>query len=254
MNNETYEQQTSQYQGLVEKEALLQLINPQADIKSIQNDLLGLEVVHKKDGGELVTMTQRINKPVFTDEAVKELMRHIRSSLNFTVQVTRFERDQINEQMKSFLKATNAWLNTLGYDHYISDLVWDEILAIHEDKYEYIDDDGKKQKVSGWLRHGVNWAYNRPVTYDMLKRIPAKHEEIESDQTVVFGNIMSELKVIGLASLNKSVAIDGTQTMGQLLKAMSEIRTESTTMEQQKEKRGFSLNPFNRRDNGGEWQ
>jgi len=41
MNNETYEQQTSQYQGLVEKEALLQLINPQADIKSIQNDLLG---------------------------------------------------------------------------------------------------------------------------------------------------------------------------------------------------------------------
>lgn len=255
MNQETYEQQTSQYQGLIEKDALLNLINPRADITSIQNDLLGLEVIQEKDGGEIRTRTQRINKPVFTDEAVKELMRHIRSSLNFTVQVTRFEKEQINDQMRSFLKSTNAWLNTLGTDHYISDHVWDSILAIHEDKVSITDDvTGKDMLVSGWYKHGVNWSYNKPVTFDMLKRVPAKHEETEADQTVVFDNILTELKLIGLASLNKSVALDNTQTLGQLLKALSEIRTESTTMQNNEKKSGFSLNPFRNRDNGGEWQ
>ena len=253
MSSETYEQQTSQYAGLAEKETLLNLIDPRADLQRIQNDLLGLEVVYQKDGGETKTKTVRINKPVFTDEAVKELMRHIRSSLNFTVQVTRFEREQINDQMQSFLKSTNAWLNTLGTDHYISDSVWDEILAIHEDKTLYYDDGTQEDLGSGWEKHGVKWSYNKPVTYDMLNRTPAKQLETEADQTIVFEHILSEMKVIGLASLNKSVALDNTQTLGQLLKALAEIRTESTTMQQQQAKRGFSLNPFNRRDKESEW-
>jgi hypothetical protein len=230
MRQEMYEQQTNQSTPLVDKGTMLSIINPKDDIIAFQNDLLGIEVVTYKDGGQYKTEIKRINKPVFTDEAVKELTRHIKSSLNFTVQVTRFTEDQIKDQMCSLLKTTNLWLNTIGNDHYISDAVWDKIIDIHEHKVD---------SLSGWTQFGINWKYNSPVTFDMLKRIELKQQEVENDQTVVFGHILSELKIMSLASLNKSIAIDGKQIQGQLLKAFTDSHSETTTIQSNNEKRGL---------------
>lgn len=235
-----YEQQTQSY-PLVDKGTILAAVNPKDDIIALQQDLLGIEVTQYKDGGVTKSSVRRINKPVFTDEAVKELTRHLKSSLNFTVQVTRFNDEQIRNQMKSFLKSTNLWLNTIGYDHYISDAVWDKIVEIHESR--------DTPDVSGWSRFGINWKYNSPVTYDMLKRIELKQLEVENDQTVVFGNIIAELKLLALASLNKSVAMDATQIQGQFLKALTDTTSVSTTIQNNNEKRGI----FNRGNENGGW-
>jgi small nuclear ribonucleoprotein (snRNP)-like protein len=240
MRQEMYEQQTQSY-PLVDKGTILSYVNPKDDIIALQQDLLGIEVTQYKDGGVLKSTVRRINKPVFTDEAVKELTRHLKSSLNFTVQVTRFDDEQIKNQMKSFLKSTNLWLNTIGYDHYISDAVWDKIVEIHESTIE--------DKTSGWNKFGINWKYNSPVTFDMLKRIELKQIETENDQTVVFGNILAELKLLALASLNKSIAMDSKQVQGQFLKSLSDVRTESTTIQSNNEKKGF----FNRGQETGGW-
>jgi hypothetical protein len=229
------DQTTTSFNGIADKNSILESINPFNDIETIQNQLLGLRKVTQKDGGSVKTYYRRIAKPLFTDQYVYSLVEDLSLLLNFTVQVSIFKEQQINKKVANYLLSLNHNLGTHGDDAYISDDSWDKIMEIHQQKYT-VEINGVPKLVSGWFKFDITWDYDKPVTSDMLKKVKDEKEEV--DQNTIFEKIRATYSTIIHASLNKSYSGDA-DTMGMLIASMAEMRKENTVIRPQQESGGL---------------
>lgn len=218
--------------------SMLQFLNPKEEIDDILLSLLGLQKEHTRKNGLPVTYIYRVNKPVFTDEYARGLVNDLRSFLNFTVQVSRFDDSDIKRKVGGYLKKLVVSLCTHGDDGYISSETWRKVLDIHENQTD------ENEKPNGWEKFGIRWAFNEPVTEEMIALIKDYTEEKE--QAVLFDRIVSEFSSIIHASFNKSYS-PSPQVAGMLLNSMTQIRTESQVVREQP-KKGWLGSTFGRNE------
>lgn len=226
--------ETQMYAPSENRSSILDSISPQGDIDKILSNLLGLKTVPRNEKGKTIYISVRASKPEFTEEYVRDLASDLSQFLNFTVQVSRFEQRKINQKVGHYLLSLTQDLATHGDDNYISDDTWHKILAVHE---QYIVIDGEQR--SGWYRFGINWTYNSPVTFDMIKLV--KDFDEEKDQGVKFSKHISTFGTLIEASLSKSFSSQFSDN-GMIARLLGEVRTESSTLRNEEQtKGGFSF-------------
>lgn len=248
----------SQYATNQDKRDLLDQLNPSKELQNIINSMLGLNVSIVRNGNREDIITVRTNKPMFTDEYVRDIGTDLSYTLNFTIQVSRFEQERIYTKIHGYLHALRRDLATHGDDNYISHDSWKKILDIHADKVYYNEKTGEwsqTQKdgykvVSGWYRFGIKWDYNKPVNCDMLQLVKTDNEE--RDQAIKFLKIIHTFSAIMEASYNKSYSSANQQQLGMLLYALGEIRTETTNIQENKKSK-FSMFGRSKEQNNQEW-
>lgn len=235
------------YQPPEDRSSLLDSINPEADIDKIMTNLLGIKVMPKIEKGQKIYFSRRVSKPEFSEEYIRDLTSDLARFLNFTVQVSRFEQKKINKKVGSYLLALGQDFATHGDDNYVSDDTWQKILDIHDQKFIV-----NNEEKSGWVQFGINWSYNQPVTFDMIRLV--KDFDEEKDQSVKFSKHIATFGTIIEASLNKSFSKDFAEN-GMIARLLGEVRTESTTLRHEEQKQNpFSfMKPKSNKDNQIEW-
>lgn len=238
---ESYQQN---YTQPTDPTSMLEFLNPKAEIDDVLDLILGLQkkTVFISGTNSTRTVYRRVNKPIFTDEYARSIVSDLRSFLNYTVQVSRFDDRDIRLKCKNYLKKLLRSLCTHGDDAYISHNSWQKILDIHESSsYEK---DGKKI-YNGWDKFDIVWEYDKAVENEMLELIKDRNEEV--DQAIVFDRIISTFGSVIHASFNKSFS-PNPQMAGMLLGSMTQIRSESQIIKEA-EKKGWTGRLFGR---GGE--
>ena len=226
--------------------SILQILNPDKEIEQLMYSFLGLQKMKTKTS----SFVERINKPTFTDEYIRDLIKDVRQFVNFTTQVSRYEDKRIKQHVGKYLLSLKSSLATQGDDHFISDETWEKIMEVHNASWEDDNDkdkDGKAKLKSGWAKFGIDWDYNKPVRFEMLKGL--KNFEEEVDQTVNFIRLIQALAPFLEGSLNKSFS-GSHDAMGMMLSSLGEMRRETQTFTGDKKKRSGSLFKSN---DGEEW-
>jgi hypothetical protein len=227
-----YSEQSQAVQGLPPSDgaSILDSINPEADVIRIINNFLGLKISVKVNGGTRTTSIVRVNKPEFTDEFVQNIGSDLYQLLNFTIQVSRFQDKDIKQKVGKFLLSLTKDFATHGDDNYISDETWARIIEVHNSELT------EKGAGKGWDKHGINWRYNDPVNYDMIRYVKDFREEV--DQIVKFRKYIVTIGAIVNASFNKSFSSNHNE-LGMVLRAIREIRTETNNTREIEQKRGI---------------
>lgn len=220
--------------------SILQILNPEQEIVNLMLSFLGLSYATDKK----LTRYVRNNKPYFTDEFVRNLIKDVRHFVNFTTQVSRYDDKRIKKHVGNYLLALKSSLCTQGDDHFISDRTWANIMQVYNATYEE-EIDGKKVEQNGWKRFGIIWDYNDPVRFEMLQ-FGIKDFDEEVDQSFDFERIIRSLAPFLEGSLSKSFAGER-DAMGMLLSSLGEMRRETQTFTGEKKKRTGSL--FKTNDN-----
>lgn len=219
----------AQYTQQQDNTSLLEYLNSREDIAEILNYMLGLQVITVISGGRPMQRIVRVNRPLFTDEYTRNIVGDLRAFLNFTIQVTRFDKREIVLKVSNYLRKLVMSLCTHGDDAYISELTWQKILDIHESEM-------KDNKPAGWETFDISWSYDDPVNSEMVLLVKDFNEE--RDQAVEFDRIVSKFSSMIHASFNKSFSPNDT-TAGMLLGSMKEIRTESQVIREKDGKRSM---------------
>lgn len=214
---------------------ILEITNPSKEVDRLMLTFLGLGFSQSKKDGKKVVRIFRNNKPTFTDEFVRNLIKDILQFVNYTTQVSRSTDKRIKRHVGNYLVALSRSLAAQGDDNYISDNTWSKILEIHHAKFE--DEDGNMQ--NGWLRFGVEWDYDQPVRFEMLKYNVKDFTE-EVDQAMDFKRIIRSLAPFLEASLSKSFSGEN-DAMGMTVSALGQIRSETQTITGEKAKKRGSL-------------
>ena len=238
----------TQYVEPADATSMLQFLNPKEEIEDILFSMLGLQKVNTKRNGIAMVFVERVSKPLFTDEYVRSLASDLRSFLNYTVQVSRFDDQDIKRKVGSYLKKLVTSLCTHGDDAYISGTTWKKIVDIHENQTHTVPHikTGEDQEVNcGWLEFGVKWEYDLPVNEEMVGQI--KDYDEEKDQAIEFDRIVSKFSGIIHASFNKSFS-PSPQAAGMLLGSMTQIRTESQVV-REAQKKGWLGSTFGKGEN-----
>lgn len=218
--------QSFQQSGFHDKTGILDSIDSSRIIYEIQLKFLGLERVTKSDGTSTSTKTKRNNKPIFTEEYTREFITNFLAVLNYTVQASRFDKEQINDKMYRLMSSMRSSLATKGEDHYISDKLWDRILEI--------------QEANGWELIGIDWKYDQPVSsriVSYLKKLPEFRCE-RVNQTSVFESITSYADPLIHASINKSWATK--EHIGMLLQMLTDTHRETIKERDFQQKKGLN--------------
>lgn len=218
--------------------SMLQFLNPKEDIDDILYLLLGLQKKNKLIAGTNTRQIvyERVNKPIFSDEYSRSISADLRSFLNYTVQVSRFDNVEIRKKVGNYLKKLLRSFATHGDDAYISTNTWRKMIDIYESE---TDTNGT---FIGWKKFGINWSYNDPVGSEMIDKIKDLDEEM--DQSVIFDKLISTFGSIIHASFNKSFS-PHPETAGMLLGSMTQIRSESQVI-RDAEKKSWTGNVFGR--------
>jgi hypothetical protein len=217
--------------------SMLQFLNPKEEIEDILLSMLGLQKKTGKKNGYSYTYVERVTKPVFTDEYSRNLVSDLRSFLNYTVQVSRFDDSDIKRKVGSYLKKLVSSLCTHGDDAYISNQTWQKIVDIHENQIrtKTTAEGDEIEEHCGWLDFGIVWEYDKPVNEEMVMLV--KDYDEEKDQAIEFDRIVSKFSGIVHASFNKSFS-PSANAAGMLLGSMTQIRTESQIV-REAEKKGW---------------
>jgi hypothetical protein len=232
-------QQQTQTYAPPDGASILEALNPARELHGLMLTFLGLTSETHRQNGKAVTTLTRNNKPTFTDEFVRNLIKDIQQFVNLTTQVSRFEDKRIKQHVGQYLLALKSSLATQGDDHFISDDTWRQILEIYHAKFQTKNEKGELEAVNGWKRFGISWDYDRPVRYEMLL-YGVKDVKEEVDQSFDFKRLIRALAPFLEASLNKSFSGNMDST-GMLLRSLGEMRTETQTFTSDKKKRGGSL-------------
>lgn len=238
------EQAQTQYTEPQDAGSMLQHLNPKEEIEDILLSLLGLQKVNTKRHGIPIVFVERVTKPLFTDDYCRRLANDLRSLLNTTIQVSRFDDTDIKRKVKNYLKRLLASLCTDGDDGYISIDTWRKIVDIHENQTKEEIDPKTNEKIDvycGWEEFGIKWEYDLPVNEEMVSLV--KDYDEEKDQAIEFDKILSKFSGLIHASFNKSFS-HSPQAAGMLLGSMTQIRTESQVIREAEKKGWFSGSTF----------
>ena len=236
-------QQISQSYNPPDGASILEIVNPEKEVQSLMLSFLGLSLRTKTQNNKKITYYSRDNKPTFTDEYVRNLMKDVKQFVNFTTQISRYDDERIKKHVGQYLLALKSSLCTQGDDHFISDRTWSRVLEVYNSVYEVEETDEKGNTsvatYNGWKQFGIDWDYDEPVRFEMLQ-FGIKNFEEEVDQVFDFKRVIRALAPFIEGSLNKSFA-GKHDAMGMFISTLGEMRTETQTFTGEKGKRRGSI-------------
>lgn len=196
------EQIIRQYNTPQDRASLIERFDPTPIIAPIVEQLLGIRTIVNRTGTEVKVSYKRYNQPIFTEEYVRVIEGILRGSVNNVTSFSKFSKEEIRLRVINMFQTHGDSIGTMGNDHYISQETWQQVLAIHESgKLTEEPKDGKF--VSGWLRWGIDWNYNSPVTFDMITHLKDFSEQV--GQEVTFSIIAQTIRTNIMGCLNRSL-------------------------------------------------
>lgn len=208
-----------------DRNSIIERLDPAKQIPIIIEHLLGIRAVSKRSGADNTVSYIRYNKPTFTEEYIRVLEHQLSGYVNAIFTFSRFEVNEVRMRIRNIGLDINRSFAIKGNDNYVSDQSWASIMKIH---------DKKENNLSGWVKHGIKWEYNQPVTMEML--IYVKDFDETCDQDVIFTQVGHQIRRMIEASYRRSLGL--TDELGMMTSVLA-----GTTQERNVTSQSQQLDP-----------
>jgi hypothetical protein len=208
-----------------DRSSLIERFDPTPVIKPLIEQLLGIQMNSNKSASSTITTYKRVSRPMFSEEYVRVIEGILRGSVNNVISFSKFTPEQIRLRNINMFMTHGDSIGLEGNKHFISEETWQRVLDIHES--------GKNDKGegSGWSRYGIEWKYDSPVTYDMVRSIK-DHEELVG-QEVDFAILAQNIRGLITACIHRSLEMpDGKYGMTSNLIGETTIEKNQNTLTQ----------------------
>lgn len=169
--------------GQEAQKSLINELDPRKEIPRICEELLGIFTNIDTETGKRVITVKRSSRPLFAEEFVSLVKHTLFGYVNNVNSFTKYDDNAISFRMKNIRREIHLLFATHGNDYYISEKTWQQILKIH-DSGDNIQNNEKTQKISGWVKFGIDWKYDNPVTNEMVSYV--KDYQENNDQEIIF--------------------------------------------------------------------
>lgn len=207
--------------NIYDRNSIIERLDPSKQIPLIIEHLLGIRAVRKQSGAESSVSYIRYNKPTFTEEYIRVLEHQLSGYVNAIFTFSRFEPNEVKTRIRNIGLDINRSFAIKGNDNYISDASWSRILKIHDKKEN-------KDSASGWIKHNINWSYDKPVTMEML--VYVKDFDETCDQDVIFSQISHQIRRMIEASYRRSLGL--TDELGMMTSVLAGTTQERNVISQ----------------------